>query len=285
MREYKGKTIEIMSMAECPNKCEHCLINYKGHIEFDELEKMIIKYKGKFEEIILNGTELLMDDRYLELCKLNNQDFIYTNGRLLTPEKRKKLKECGITRISISLHYGIQELISKSSLEEISKVITETAQDGFAVRVLCTISKDNYKLIPIIAEYVKSLGATSLKFINMMKEGKAENLDDVFLDEDELKEFFDLLEYTRNKYDSSEFYITRNGGFGNDSLRNNNFECTAGQDIITLTPEHKVYPCNFLIYDEYCIGHWDETGIYIDKEFKHDKKECKALQKQLKKTK
>ena len=40
--------------------------------------------------------------------------------------------------------------------------------DGFNVRVLCTISKENYKMLPQIAEYVHSLGVRSLKFINMI---------------------------------------------------------------------------------------------------------------------
>lgn len=283
MYKYNGDTVEIMAMSECPNNCEHCFINYKGHIDFYELEQILNNYTKIHKEVILNGTELLMNDKYLELCSKYNQDFIYTNGKLLTKEKREILKQYGIKRISISLHYGIQEQISKSNLIDISQIIMDTVSDGFSVRVLCTISKDNYKLIPTIAEYVKSLGATSLKFINMMKEGKAESFEDVFLNEEELIEFFNILETTRKKYDKSDFYITRNGGFGNDENRKNNFKCVAGKDIVVITPEHKVYPCNFLIYEDYCIGHWDETGIYIDKEIEHSKKECLALKKQLKK--
>ena len=192
-----------------------------------------------------------------------------------------KLKEKGINLISISLHYGIQEQISKSSLEEISKVIIDAVKDGFSVRVLCTITKDNYKLVPYIAEYVHSLGVNSLKFINMLKEGNAENLGDIFLNQNDINEFFDILEETRKQYDKNEFYITRNGSFGNDEKRPNNFMCPAGEDFVIITPDHKVYPCNGLNYDEYCIGHWDDTGIYIDKKIEHSKKMCLALKRQL----
>ncbi|MGM9849907.1 MAG: hypothetical protein ACI31V_03305 [Bacilli bacterium] len=284
MKKFDGDTVEIMAMSECPNDCEHCFINYKGHINFETLEIILDRFNKIYKNVILNGTELLMNDKYIELCSKYGQDFIYTNGKLLTAEKRNVLKQNGIKRISVSLHYGIQEHISKSNLSEISKVIVDAVNDGFSVRVLCTISKENYKLVPIISEYVKSLGASSLKFINMMKEGKASNFGNIFLGECEIIEFFDLLQIEREKNYPEKFYITRNGGFGNDNTRKNNFNCGAGKDVVVITPEHKVYPCNFLLYDEYCIGYWDETGIYIDEKFEHNPKECKALEKQLIKT-
>lgn len=279
--EYNGKIVEIMAMSECPNKCEHCFIRYKGHIEFNELEKIMENYTKKYNKVILNGTELLMNKKYIELCSKYGQNFIYTNGMLLTKESRELLKKSGINRLSISLHYGIQEQISKSGLSQISKTIIDCVNEGFEVRALCTISKDNYLLLPKIVDYVYSLGAKGIKFINMMKEGKADHLGDIFLNRTQLIEFFDLLEKVRNQYDKNEFYITRNGAFGDDKNRNNNFECPAGVNSVIIAPNYKVYPCNGLLYDEYCIGHWDENGVYIDKEFKCEKQKCLALERQI----
>lgn len=281
-KKYTGKAVQIMAMSECPNKCEHCFIHYKGHIDFKDLDKMLSDYSKEYEEVILNGTELIMDERYIDLCVKYGQDFIYTNGMLLTPENRKMIIDKGIKRISISLHYGIQEQLSKASLEEISQVIKDTIADGLSVRVLCVISRDNYKLLPEIAEYVYSLGVKNLKFINMLSEGKAETFDDVFLSQAEINEFFDILEETKKKYDKKDFYVTRNGAFGNDEKRKNHFYCPAGKDFILLTPDHRVFPCNGLNYDEYCIGYWDETGIYVNDSFQHGEKECMVLKRQLK---
>ena len=67
MRRYDGRAVEIMAMAECPNNCEHCFIKYNGHINFNTLEQMIQQYHKEYDEVILNGTELLMNDKYLEL--------------------------------------------------------------------------------------------------------------------------------------------------------------------------------------------------------------------------
>ncbi len=280
--KYEGKYVQIMAMSECPNNCEHCFIHYKGHINFDELDTMMDNYSKDYR-VILNGTELLMNNKYLELCNKYNQNFIYTNGMLLTPEKMEVLKKNNINRITMSLHYGIQEQISKIGLEETAKLIKETIANGFEVRVLCTIDRDNYKLLPEIAEYVKSLGVKSLKFINMLKEGKAENnIGDVFLNQEEIYEFFDILYDVRKKYDPKEFYVTRNGAFGDDKGNKNNFTCPAGKDWVLLTPDHRVFPCNGLQYDEYCIGHWNDEGVYIDKPFEHDRKECYVLKRQLK---
>ena len=281
--KYNGNNVEIMAMSECPNHCEHCFINYSGHIEFDCLDKMMADYCKNYKQVILNGTELLINRKYIDLCSKYGQNFIYTNGKLLTKGKRNLLKLKGISRVSISLHYGMQEQISKLSICEVSRIIQETIEDGIKVRVLCTISKENYQLVPEIAEYVHSLGVSSLKFINLYKEGKANSLENIILNQEEITEFFQLLDLTRKKYDKKEFYITRSGTFGNDIKRANNFICEAGTNSIVITPDHKVYPCNALLYDEYCIGYWDETGIYIDKIINHNKKECLALEKQLKK--
>ena len=280
--KYEGKYVQIMAMSECPNNCEHCFIHYKGHINFDELDTMMESYSKDYS-IILNGTELLMNDKYLELCNKYHQNFIYTNGMLLTKEKMDVLKKNNINRISISLHYGIQEQISKVGLTDVSHKIKEAIANGFEVRVLCTVDKDNYKILPEIAEFVKSLGVKSLKFINMLKEGKAEdNIGDVFLNQEEINEFLDILYEVRKKYDKDDFYVTRNGAFGNDKRNKNNFHCPAGEDLVLLTPDHRVFPCNGLQYDEFCIGHWDDDGVYIDKEFKHDNNECYVLKRQLK---
>lgn len=283
--EYTGKTVQIMAMSECPNHCEHCFIGYKGHIPFDELETIMEVYTQKYEKVILNGTELLIDEKYIALCEKYHQDYIYTNGRLLTPQTRQMLKKHKITRISISLHYGIQEQISKSSLKEISKIIRDTIAEGFKVRVLCTVSKGNYKLIPEIADYVHSLGVKSLKLINLIYEGKGKNFCDDLLNRQEIEEFFELLYQTRQRYDKNELYISRNGGFGDDIYHKNNFNCPGGQQWVTILPDHTVHPCNGMLNEEHTIGYWDTTGIYIDKPFNHDCKFCTVLSLQINKAK
>lgn len=66
---YTGKVVQIMAMSECPNKCDHCFIRYKGHISFEKFDEMMGKYSKEYEKVILNGTELMMDERYIELCE------------------------------------------------------------------------------------------------------------------------------------------------------------------------------------------------------------------------
>ena len=279
--KYAGKTVQIMAMSECPNKCKHCFVEYTGHIPIDELDRMLNNYVKIYDKVIINGTELLMNEKYIELCQKYGQDFIYTNGRLLTPETRIMLKKHGIRRLSISLHYGIQDKISNIDISEISQKIRETVGDGFEVRVLCNISKDNYKMVPEIAEYVYSLGARGIKFINLIKEGKGKNYVSNILSKQEIDEFFFYLNNVRKKYEKEKFYISRNGGFGNDERRKNNFKCPAGSEWVTLLPDHSVHPCNGLLYSEYKIGEWDENAIYINEPFEHDCKYCTVLGLQL----
>ena len=56
--KYAGKTVQIMAMSECPNKCKHCFVEYTGHIPIDELDRMLNNYVKIYDKVIINGTEL-----------------------------------------------------------------------------------------------------------------------------------------------------------------------------------------------------------------------------------
>lgn len=278
---YQGEVVEIMSMSQCPNRCPHCFVTYEGEIPFKTLDHLMADLVPLHKEVILNGTELLMDDAYLDMCGKYKQDFIYTNGKLLTKEKMEVLKRNDIHRISVSLHYGQQESISRISLNEVVDVIEQARDEGFEVRVLCVISKENLMLVPEICDFVASLHIRGVKFINLLYSGGGQNFKDKLLDEKDLPVFFDLLHQAREKYDKEKFYITRAGNFGYNKKYGDNFICPAGKDFVLLTPNGSVYPCNAMVYPEYRIGHWDETGIYIEKQLMHGEKTCMALNRQL----
>ena len=138
-------------------------------------------------------------------------------------------------------------------------------------------------MLPEICEYTKNLGAKGIKFINLVKEGNATKYDnDVFLNKKDLLEFFNILYETRKLYNKEEFYVARACQFGNDLEHKSNFYCSVGVgELVLLTPDGSVYPCNCSLHDDAKIGHWDEEKIYIDNEIFYDPNECTGLKRQL----
>ena len=92
-----------------------------------------------------------MNDKYLELCKKNNQDFIYTNGNLLTYEKRQVLKKYGINRVSIGVQSFDDILLNKIGRKHTSQQVYQT------IDLLREIGIDNISIDLIFGFHNQSL--------------------------------------------------------------------------------------------------------------------------------
>lgn len=280
-KHFSGEMIEVLAMSECPNHCEHCCVNYKGHIDFDTLSSLFEICKERNMKMLISGTELLMDEKYLEFCNKIGQNFIYTNGALLNDKNYALMKKYGINRISLSYHYGIQDQLTHIDQDKIDSILSKAVSEGFYVRAFCTVTKDNINYMSKVAERAYGLGAKSIKFLNMLEEGRAAEKDFRILDRTDLKQFFKNVNDIRKKYDKKDFYVTRNGAFGYDTENRCNFRCTAGHETVVLAPNGNIYPCVGLMYDEYIIGYWTDKKIIIEKEFDRGEHICKVLERQL----
>ena len=96
------------------------------------------------------------------------------------------------------------------------------------------------------------------------------------LSSENYREFFELLHKIRDKYDKNILEIQRCGSFGHDTYGKSNFLCDAGVDFVCITPDKKVYPCNFFCKPGNEIGYYKDGKIYITKEFKNDQTKCLA---------
>ena len=75
-----------------------------------------------------------------------------------------------------------------------------------------------------------------------------------------------------------ELNIQRCGTFG-PNIHKNNFQCLAGQNMIVLTPDRKLYNCVFNISNDSCIGYMDDDyNLIINSEtLPINQSYCKAL--------
>ena len=278
--EYKGKTVKIMCCSLCNTKCSHCYINYSGNISPNELYKIVSSLIKKYE-VKINGTEPLLNKKYLDSFKLSNEDIILTNGLVFKNniDYVDDIISSGIKRICISYHFSLHEFISKVDKNYLDSIIPLIRKKGIDVELMCTISSINYDKILEFCDKAVELGANYIYFIEYMTKNDSD--DRKFLLTKEMRnKFFELLNAARCKYDKKVLNVTRCGNFGlNPYSDNKNFCCPAYNNLVVMTPDFKIYPCNFLISNENEIGYYEDGKIFIRDDINFDGNNCMYCEK------
>ncbi|HOZ88980.1 MAG TPA: hypothetical protein PK737_01960 [Bacilli bacterium] len=283
MKEYTGQTVKIMICAACNNKCKHCYIPYEGNIDSEELYTLVTTLSNKYE-VILNGTEPLMNPDYLKSLKLIKQKLILTNGLVFANNLAylDQIKaETYIQQICVSYQFELQELFGSVSLSYLDKLFPQIRARGFDLELMCTISATNFDKVLAYCEKAVALKANIIYFIEYMNQGQAVNLDEnLILSEAQKEKFFELVNEARKIYDINTLKVTRSGNFGpdNNALKNN-FRCDALSNMVIITPDYKVYPCNFMIDYQNEIGYYQEGKIMIKEDLASDCTQCLRLRK------
>lgn len=282
MFEYTGKNVILMLCSKCNVKCKHCYVRFKGEFKSEDLVKIVTQLRKKYF-VILNGTEPILYPEYYEVFRQNEQHRILTNGLELMRNKsvREKLLSNGIDEIALSYHFGMQDDISYVKEEWLDILIRELKEQGFRIKLMTTISADNYKKIDEMCRRAYELGANTIKFTNYIYQGNARDL--AFrkvLNSEQIDEVLEQIDRLREEYLPEELYIERCGTFGPNRERRERFECLAGKNTVVITPELKVYQCVFDIEPGNEIGYYEDGRILLEDRMKDiDTSYCKVLKK------
>ncbi|MDO8741265.1 MAG: radical SAM protein [Candidatus Woesearchaeota archaeon] len=269
------KEIVIMANSECNigNKCKHCHISYKGHRKPKETVKLVEELTMQGFQVIIAGSEPLLNLSYLAAYEKAGQKYILTNGILLhkNPQIFDELHEHGIEEVKMSLHFGIQENLKSVPEEIVAKAVHEAKRRGFKVQISTTISQKNYRCVPDACKRSHELGADSIKFIRYIKSGKAiEDFSSSAISENERRTFFGLIDSAREMYDKDAIEIRLHGNFGpkkgtnGEELAKANSYCPAGNSFFVVSPDNAVYGCPFLMQQP--IGKLTKYRVHIDRE-------------------
>lgn len=282
MYEYQGKNVIVMLCSKCNINCKHCYIKYNGNFSPEELKKIFDKIKDKYF-VILNGTEPILFPEYYELYKENSQNRILTNGLELIRnlDLYDILKENGINEIALSYHFGIQDDIFAIKSSMLDGLIENLVENGFQVKLMTTLSSDNYKMISIMCSKAYELGAKTIKFTNYIYQGNAQKNDFTkVLNQEQIDEVLFKIEYCRSLYNKEDLKIERCVTFGPKQGNSEKFECLACNNMAVITPDLNVYQCVFDIDRKNEISRVIDGKIMIDDEYKSlDKSYCKVLKK------
>jgi MoaA/NifB/PqqE/SkfB family radical SAM enzyme len=277
MIEYKGKQVTIMCTSTCNCKCKHCYISYKGDIDPEVLYDMCKTLSKKYK-LVINGTEVLLNEGYLKSLSISKQKRVLTNGIVIHNNKEllDKVHDTSSGAIALSYHYGIHSDISSVAYQVILDDIKLIKESNLKVALMCTISSSNYDKVVEICDNAYNLGVDEIRFFNYLNIGNALNLSkENILTEKQLYEFFKGLSEARNKYSIDELRIKRNGTFGEDTyIKSDKFSCVSGYDEVVIAPNMKVYPCIYMTADGYEIGEFKDGKVYLYKKPTHNRKLC-----------
>ena len=276
-KEFDGKLVKIMSCSNCNTKCKHCYISYKGSFKEDELLNIVRILKEKYE-IKINGTEPLLTPGYLKSFKEAKEDKVLTNGLVFKDnyDYLDNIRNAGIKRVCISYHFELHDLISMVDKEYLRNLFPIVRKHGLNLEIMTTISSMNYNKVLEYCKKAVEMGANYIHFTNYMVQGNAKNIaDGLVLSEEQRKEFFREIMKAREIFSKDKLYITRCGTFDKNPFEEHeNFRCMAYNEMVVLTPELKVYPCNFQASPGNEIGFYRDGKIYVIDGLKFDSNKC-----------
>ena len=282
---FDGQVVKLLTCSNCNVKCDHCYISFTNNFDGNELYEVVSNLADRFE-VRINGTEPLLHPEYLKSIQRAHQTLILTNGLVFKNnyDYIDQLKAIGIKTIGISYHFEWHDSISKVDKAYLNNLFDEIINRGVNVQIMTTINSLNYQNIGQYCQYCVQKGIKRIRFTNFIAQGKAKELDQsLILNDQQREEFFNEVDMLRSQYPKEVLKIQRCGSFGKNVNSKKEFVCGAGQISVVLTPDLNAYPCLFMAQPGNEIGYYQNGNIYINDNYKAINKECMTLLKYNKK--
>jgi len=264
----------------CNLFCKHCYIPqyYRSKPELStkkifELIEEISSLGGLY--LTFTGGEPFLRKDIFELINFAKQKKFYitvfTNGTLIDEDVVKKLKFFNVDRVEISI-YGTKKVHNKfvgcNVFDKVVETIRLLKQENINVCLKTVITKENFKDYMFLKKLARNLGVVlKTDFVLSAKIDNDCSPFKLLLSDKDLENFIK----------KEKIKITA------EYKNFNNFVCSAGMNIVSISPEGKVYPC---IEFPYQLGNvfkenfttiWQKNATQFVKKFFDIKKYKKCL--------
>jgi len=256
---FDGKLIFFAINNICNCKCEMCSIwkdKNKKIVKFEEAKNALQKlYKNDFRFLQLTGGEPFLNPDFFKILnyskKLGFVTFVPTNGTLINKNVAMKLARSKVDQISVSFHHFDPKIFEKISghkniLNKVLSSIKYLKNEKVPTSALCTITKDNYRDIGRIVEYLDNLDINVSFCTPMIIKNTTYSLggDSVKFNRRELKKIiFNIIKLKRKHKN-----IINNSAFLEDLVnfldnKKSKYPCLGGNKIFYLDWSMNLYPC------------------------------------------
>ncbi len=249
---------------ECNMKCSHCYINatekkLENELTTAEAKKLMDQiYQVSRPLLILSGGEPLLRPDIYELIsygsKIGLKMGLGSNGSLIDETAAKKLKEAGITTVSISLDSHIAKHHDEfrgveGAWQKALEACKFLRKNNVLVQVNATLTQQNYNQIDDIMSLAESIGVENFHLFFLVPTGRGTKLTDISPQKYEemiSKTFAKVSNHTLNVRPSCAPQFMRIAqGMGLD-MRQWIRGCIAGQYYCRIYPNGDVTPCPYL---------------------------------------
>ncbi|MDD4351578.1 MAG: hypothetical protein PHU71_01160 [Candidatus Gracilibacteria bacterium] len=275
-KEHLEEKAKICLLVNGKKECnQNCLICYLGNIGKRDPENAFKTAQNFLRQgymVSIGGSEPILDTDYLKAYELVEQKYILTNGIALQqrPALYEILLNHGINELQLSMDFdGIKGSVGITS-DILEKVIKKAKEYNFWVRIACIISPDNYLQVGRACEKAYNMGADAVYLIREMISAEEVQQRTKRFSQELRQNFFRVVDSTRKIYDKDKLEIRVHGNFGpkegsaGELLSQTNQYCRAGKKLFIVTPDDKVYPCNYLL--QHPIGELIDGKLVISKE-------------------
>lgn len=199
--------VDLHVTNRCNLKCKHCVYT-SGEWDMPDMTletvKKIIPALKKLgvEEVHITGGEPLVNKEFFEIARcLHENGFgtrVQTNGILITPDIAKRLKECGIEYVLISID-GLEKTHNSfrnndKSFDYAIKAVKICLEAGLYTRVNTVINKSNVQDLPELIKYINNLKPDQHSFFYLTPVGRGKNIKNLMLSLEEWKEVEKIVE-------------------------------------------------------------------------------------------
>jgi radical SAM protein with 4Fe4S-binding SPASM domain len=289
--------VDLHVTNRCNLKCKHCVYT-SGEWDMPDMTletvKKIIPALKKLgvEEVHITGGEPLVNKEFFEIARcLHENGFgtrVQTNGILITPDIAKRLKECGIEYVLISID-GLEKTHNSfrnndKSFDYAIKAVKICLEAGLYTRVNTVINKSNVQDLPELIKYINNLKPDQHSFFYLTPVGRGKNIKNLMLSLEEWKEVEKIVEKSGRENKCIEKIRLQN------VIKNNEDDKKCRDDNCLILANGDVYHCVFFIYSPYKLGNIYNEDLYeiwtknIDKVLEETSNE-KILSKQCNKQK
>ena len=291
---HKPYAISWNTTYRCNLRCSHCYLDtnaltnqsaselstQEGYRLIDQMSEL----NPNLLLILTGGEPLLRKDIY-DLSSYASQKgmmvVLGTNGNMIDDDIARKLKECGVTGIGISLdsiipgrHDTFRGI--SGAWDDTLNGIEACRRQGIEFQIQTTVTKDNFSEIPDIIDFSHNLGAKVFNLFFLVCTGKGQDLTDITPQQYDqaLHQLYDIHikyqgkmmvgakcapHYRRIVYEhdtSSPLIRAYAGG------------CPAGTHYCRITPEGNITPCPYMpnisgnVREKSFVEIWKDTADF-----------------------
>lgn len=271
---------------ECNLGCLHCYAR-PNRIEGAEVDTLDWDHCLKTLDSLANmgvvqvnflGGEPMIEQRFLELCEeaaRRGLDVTFpTNGLLITVEKLARLKQIGLSSLTISLDSPEAKTYDrlrgqKGAHEKVIENIQLAKASGFQVIVNAVLTKLNHNQFDSLVELLVELEVDMLKVIDEFPVGRGlSNMEDLLISQDEYRQFYHhMLNEIKPRYEGQlEISLSPRFTFMGEPEKPTaepfDYRCSAGRSQCFCTVEGDILPC-YLFYDarEFKVANLKEQDL------------------------